>query len=49
MGSLNLPPSGSVYVDANSAIYAVEKIEPYHSFLSSLASDTSRPGHSRDE
>ena len=36
MGSLNLPPSGSVYVDANSAIYAVEKIEPYHSFLSPL-------------
>lgn len=36
MGSLILPPSGSVYVDANSAIYAVEKIEPYHSFLSPL-------------
>jgi len=36
MGSLILPPSGSVYVDANSAIYAVEKIEPYHTFLSPL-------------
>jgi len=33
MGSLILPPAGSVYVDANSVIYAVEKIEPYCSFL----------------
>lgn len=36
MGSLILPTSGSVYIDANSAIYAVEKIEPYHSFLAPL-------------
>ncbi len=36
MGSLILPPSGSVYLDANSVIYAVEKIEPYHSFLATL-------------
>ena len=36
MGSLILPPSGSVYVDANSVIYAVEKIEPYRSFLAPL-------------
>ena len=36
MGSLILPPSGSVYIDANSAIYAVEKIEPYYSFLAPL-------------
>lgn len=36
MGSLILPPSGSVYIDANSVIYAVEKIEPYHSFLAPL-------------
>ena len=36
MGSLILPPSGSVYIDANSGIYAVEKIEPYHSFLAPL-------------
>ena len=36
MGALILPPSGSVYIDANSAIYAVEKIEPYHSFLAPL-------------
>ncbi len=36
MGALILPPSGSVYLDANSAIYAVEKIEPYCSFLAPL-------------
>ncbi len=36
MGALILPPSGSVYIDANSAIYAVEKIEPYYSFLAPL-------------
>lgn len=36
MGALTLPPSGSVYIDANSAIYAVEKIEPYYSFLTPL-------------
>ena len=36
MGELTLPPSGSVYIDANSVIYAVEKIEPYHSFLAPL-------------
>ncbi len=33
MGSLTLPPSGTVYVDANSVIYSVEKIEPYNSLL----------------
>ncbi len=36
MGALILPPSGPVYIDANAAIYAVEKIEPYHSFLAPL-------------
>lgn len=36
MGSLTLPPSGIVYVDANSAIYSVEKIEPYNSLLLSM-------------
>lgn len=36
MGALILPPSGSVYLDANTAIYAVEKIEPYHTFLAPL-------------
>lgn len=36
MGSLTLPLSGIVYVDANSAIYSVEKIEPYNSLLLSM-------------
>ncbi len=31
-----LPASGSVYVDANVVIYAVEKIDPYHSLLEPL-------------
>lgn len=33
MGALTLPAAGSVYVEANTVIYAVEKIEPYSSFL----------------
>lgn len=33
MGSLTLPESGIVYVDANAVIYSVEKIEPYSSLL----------------
>lgn len=36
MGSLILPPSGSVYVDTNPVIYTVEKVEPYRSFLDPL-------------
>src|SRR5687768_16532740 len=36
MGALTLPPAGSVYVDANAVIYAVEKIEPYHVILEPL-------------
>jgi len=36
MGALILPPSGSVYVDTNTVIYTVEKIEPYKLFLDSL-------------
>lgn len=36
MGSLALPPSGLVYVDTMTVIYAVEKIEPYKSFLDPL-------------
>jgi len=36
VGSLTLPPSGIVYVDANSAIYSIEKIEPYNSLLLSM-------------
>ena len=33
MGKLNLPTSGQAYIDANIAIYSVEKIEPYRSLL----------------
>lgn len=36
MGSLILPPSGYVYVDANTVIYSVEKIEPYWTVLQPL-------------
>lgn len=36
MGSLNLPDSGSVYLDTNGFIYSVERIEPYHQLLSPL-------------
>jgi hypothetical protein len=30
MGTLILPPAVPVYVDSNSVIYAVEKVEPYN-------------------
>ncbi|MDQ2829337.1 MAG: PIN domain-containing protein [Chloroflexota bacterium] len=33
MGSLTLPSSGTVYVDANAVIYGVERIEPYNNLL----------------
>lgn len=36
MGTLSLPTSGRVYVDANTAIYAVERIEPYCTLLEPL-------------
>ena len=36
MGSLILPSTGSVYIDANSVIYAVEKVEPYKALLDPL-------------
>ncbi len=36
MGNLILPPSGYVYVDANTVIYSVEKIDPYWTLLQSL-------------
>ena len=36
MGALILPSAGSVYVEANAVIYAVEKIEPYFSLLTPL-------------
>lgn len=33
MGGLTLPDSGVVYLDTNSIIYSVERIEPYRSLL----------------
>ena len=33
MGSLSLPSSGSVCMDANSIIYSVEGVEPYRTLL----------------
>ena len=36
MGALSLPASGPVYVDANTVIYAVERIEPYRTVLEPL-------------
>lgn len=36
MGSLTIPDSGSVYLDANGFIYSVESIEPYAALLDPL-------------
>jgi predicted nucleic acid-binding protein len=36
VGTLTLPATGLVYVDANAVIYAVEKIEPHSSLLGPL-------------
>jgi len=36
MGALILPVTGLVYIDANAAIYSVEKIEPYWNLLQPL-------------
>lgn len=36
MGALSIPASGHVYVDANTVIYAVERIEPYRTLLEPL-------------
>ena len=33
MGTLALPSAGLVYIDANSVIYSVERIEPYRTLL----------------
>jgi predicted nucleic acid-binding protein len=44
MGALILPASGSVYVDSNTVIYAVEKIEPYSSLLSPLWTEANAGG-----
>lgn len=36
MGSLILPDSGAVYLDANCVIYSVERIEPYDRLLQTV-------------
>lgn len=36
MGSLSIPASGNVYLDTNTIIYAVERIEPYRALLEPL-------------
>lgn len=36
MGTLTLPPTGAIYVDANVVIYGVERIEPYCFMLEPL-------------
>ncbi len=33
MGSLTLPPSGLIYLDASGLIYSVERVEPYRALL----------------
>ena len=33
MGSLTLPPSALIYLDASSVIYSMERIEPYRTLL----------------
>lgn len=43
MGSLSIPSSGGVYLDANCIVYRVERIEPYQSFLQPLF-DAARRG-----
>ncbi len=36
MGELTLPTSGTVYLDANSFIYSIERIDPYQDILNTL-------------
>jgi hypothetical protein len=36
MGTLTLPASGSVYIDANAVTYSVERIESYHELLAPM-------------
>ncbi|HEU5015597.1 MAG TPA: type II toxin-antitoxin system VapC family toxin [Roseiflexaceae bacterium] len=36
MGVITVPASGRVYIDANTVIYAVERIEPYSAMLEPL-------------
>jgi hypothetical protein len=36
MGTLTLPNTGPIYLDASGFIYSVERIEPYHTLLTPL-------------
>jgi predicted nucleic acid-binding protein len=36
MGTLTLPATGPIYLDASGFIYSVERIEPYHALLAPL-------------
>jgi predicted nucleic acid-binding protein len=36
MGTLTLPNTGPIYLDASGFIYSVERIEPYHTLLAPL-------------
>ncbi len=36
MGALILPTNGTVYLDTNSFIYSIEKIDPYQTLLDML-------------
>lgn len=36
MGELTLPTSGTVYLDANTFIYSIERIDPYRAILDTL-------------
>jgi predicted nucleic acid-binding protein len=36
MGTLTLPTTGPIYLDASGFIYSVERIEPYHTLLAPL-------------
>lgn len=36
MGTLTLPNTGPIYLDASRFIYSVERIEPYHTLLAPL-------------
>ena len=44
MGSLTLPSSGPIYLDANGFIYSVEHIEPYRTILEPMWMQAKRVG-----
>jgi hypothetical protein len=42
MGTLTLPTTGPIYLDASGFIYSVERIEPYRTLLEPMRTPTSR-------